>query len=275
MTIKLDENSHWNFAEHFTGREAAHLICGYDPSSTEIDINNKVQPVVKRLKKSYYDATKSFSSLDKSLFDFSDIDGDIPVFKVFGIFDMVPKQDQIWSLEMEILIKEYNHHYGELRSKKNFGHQIGNEEEEVEQMENVVQRVKFTDDFRLIGKMVEPITKWTQDYIHEFDDQKFSRIELSRWIAENNFSSRYSFSAIKSAEKALRSNERNTLLIIIGALCKQLKLQYDPLDSNTVGKVMAFVNNLGVDLSDPTIRDKLHKISDAVDHNKSTAFSQK
>ena len=270
MKEKIDENSHWNFAEEFTGREAAHLICGYDPSLNDVDISNKVQPVIKRLKNSYYNATKSFSTVDQGLFSIVSIKESKPAFRIFSLYHWTPRQSQIWSVEMETLIEEYNYLHGTLISDKHIEHEVNNDIEEVGQKENVVRYIKFTDNFRLIDQMMRPMRKWVDDYIHEFDDQKFSRVQLSRWINENNFPSHYSFSTVNPSERALRSNERNTLLIIIGALCKRLDLQYDPLDSNTVAKVMALVSALGVNLSDPTIRDKLHKISAAVDHNRTT-----
>lgn len=48
------QNLHWDYADSFSGRDAAYLISGFDPSSNISEDAYRAQPVIKRLKKAYY-----------------------------------------------------------------------------------------------------------------------------------------------------------------------------------------------------------------------------
>lgn len=63
-------------------------------------------------------------------------------------------------------------------------------------------------------------------------------------------------------EKPLSATERNTLLVLIGAMCKELKI--DPNQRGVAGSLVAMTENLGASLSDDTIRSILKQIEDAV-----------
>lgn len=47
---------HWDYADSFTGRDAAYLIAGFDPSSNSAEDAYRVQPIVHKLKEAYYQA---------------------------------------------------------------------------------------------------------------------------------------------------------------------------------------------------------------------------
>jgi hypothetical protein len=64
------------------------------------------------------------------------------------------------------------------------------------------------------------------------------------------------------ADRPMMTRERNTLLIIIAALCK--KVDIDLKDRKSVSTIVRLVENVSVSMSDDTIREVLKKIPDAV-----------
>ena len=64
-------------------------------------------------------------------------------------------------------------------------------------------------------------------------------------------------------EKPLTPNERNTLLIIIAALCKQLRI--DTQERGAAHKIARMVQEIGAEVTEETILDKLKKIPDALE----------
>ena len=74
-----------------------------------------------------------------------------------------------------------------------------------------------------------------------FETQRFTRSELARWFATVGVPSRYAFQSEASAvqaqlEKPLGTTERNTLLIIIAALCKDAKYDFT-MAAKTAGMI--------------------------------------
>lgn len=67
------------------------------------------------------------------------------------------------------------------------------------------------------------------------------------------------FSAI---EKPLTSKERNSLLVLIGALCRENGI--DPKKRGIAAALVAMTENLGAPLTDDTVRKILNQIEDAV-----------
>ena len=53
---------HWDYADAFTGREAAHLIAGLDPSLRNPETEFQVRPIVARMKKGYYEFARELAS---------------------------------------------------------------------------------------------------------------------------------------------------------------------------------------------------------------------
>lgn len=125
-----------------------------------------------------------------------------------------------------------------------------------------------------------------------FFDQQFSRKELTRWISENGIRSIYNFSpcssnandagekkesdakSIKNSEcsnqatinerDCLKTRERNTLLTIIAALCKEAKIDYNTA-SKAANLIQGAAASLGVNIGETTIEGHLKKIPDALE----------
>jgi len=65
------------------------------------------------------------------------------------------------------------------------------------------------------------------------------------------------------SEKPLSNRERDTLLAIIGVLCKEAKLDYKT-HAKAAGLIESTAKKMGVAISETTIEDKLKKVSDAL-----------
>jgi hypothetical protein len=63
-------------------------------------------------------------------------------------------------------------------------------------------------------------------------------------------------------EKPLTSKERNSLLVLIGALCKENGI--DPKKRGIAAALVAMTENLGAPLTDDTVRKILNQIEDAI-----------
>lgn len=125
-----------------------------------------------------------------------------------------------------------------------------------------------------------------------FLDQQFSRNELTRWISENGIRSIYNFSlspsnandnsekkesdakSIKNSERisqamiheedCLKTRERNTLLCIIAALCKEAEIDYSK-PAKAANIIQGAVASLGASIGESTIEGHLKKIPNAVE----------
>ncbi|MDX2470963.1 MAG: hypothetical protein QNL04_10355 [SAR324 cluster bacterium] len=64
-------------------------------------------------------------------------------------------------------------------------------------------------------------------------------------------------------EKPLTSKERNSLLVLIGALCKEVEI--DPNERGVAASLVAMTEILGAPLTDDTIRKILSQIENAID----------
>lgn len=91
--------SHWMYADDFTAREAAFLILGVDPSSSDAG-NHNASHIKKRLDGAYNNAVKAFICQTGA-----DLGYDF-----YESFDALPKQaasecasvhEQLWSIELE------------------------------------------------------------------------------------------------------------------------------------------------------------------------------
>lgn len=79
---------------------------------------------------------------------------------------------------------------------------------------------------------------WSFDRIHEFDDQKFSREELRRWISDNGLQSQYSFSTMAQNPKGEIStapwgNHSTILLEKLSKAAIKWWSNFDPSDPTT------------------------------------------
>lgn len=70
-------------------------------------------------------------------------------------------------------------------------------------------------------------------------------------------------SALIEDEKPLATRERNTLLIMIGALCKQVGI--DPSSPGVAKSVAAMTELVGAPVSEETVKNKLDQVADALE----------
>lgn len=268
----MKDFGHWDYAEAFTGREAAHLIAGLDPSLANLEAEYKVRPIVIRMKKAYYQFVRTLVfDIDKGAGTF--VNGDTDHFiDINPIKRRKPEAGALWSVEIEDLVKEYNTEYSAAgvpedlefcnadRATVTLAQAAKHNEKRLSE-ENEETNAHWRD---VIYGFEKPLFDWAHGDIHEFDDQKFSRLELHRWISENNYPSVYAFSPrVQGAEKPVSTHERNTLLVLIAALCA--KAGIDPKERGVAGQLVRLAETeLGVVLDDGTVLDKLRQIPDAV-----------
>ena len=69
--------------------------------------------------------------------------------------------------------------------------------------------------------------------------------------------------ALAKTEKPLTPNERNTLLVIVAALCEQLKIDHQA--QGAAHKIAGMIQVIGAEVSEETILDKLKKIPDVLE----------
>ena len=86
--------------------------------------------------------------------------------------------------------------------------------------------------------------------------EEVERVELERTGHVNNTHA--------SLETPLRTHERNILLGIIGALCKEASLDYKR-SSKTAGVIESMLAKLGAKVAESTIRGHLNKIENALE----------
>ncbi len=100
--------------------------------------------------------------------------------------------------------------------------------------------------------------------VNEFDEQRFSRSELQRWVTENGQQSQYQFASIVKApqEKPLSTTERNSLLRVIAALCDYSNLR--PETKGLAGKIMSMTDEIGSHVDDGTVLKILKQIPGAL-----------
>lgn len=128
----------------------------------------------------------------------------------------------------------------------------------------------------LVGVPGERPTEWhlaTQDgvFLRVSDDvlgklTNLSGIELlEEYMPVVRASALREFTALQSegSEKPLRSNERNSLLTVIAALCRHANVDYEA--NGAAGKIVRMTEALGAGLSDETIRKILKQIPGALE----------
>jgi hypothetical protein len=269
----MENAKHWDYAEVFSGRDAAYLIAGFDPAVRGPETEYKIQPIIARMKKSYYRSVKKIvDDTDGAGFCVGvdeKIHADINPFK-----QRTPENDDFWSVEIEELIKRYNEQYDAAGFPGNF--EFVRSDQTRLTFDEIKQRVSeridsyFTDEHRRLTDMEREVAStlwsWAYEDVHEFDDQSFSRGELHRWISNNNFGSEYNFATMKVApaivEKPLLTTERNTLLTLIAALCDYSDIKHQ--SRGVAAQISKMTSEIGAEVSDDTIRDVLAKIPDAL-----------
>lgn len=93
---------HWDYADSFTGRDAAYLIAGFDPSSNSAEDAYRVQPIVHKLKEAYYLACEELRcDLDHEYHE--TIEGHASG----GLHHHQYKKSELLSVHMEDMIKNF------------------------------------------------------------------------------------------------------------------------------------------------------------------------
>ena len=113
------------------------------------------------------------------------------------------------------------------------------------------------------------LSNWlADDELSGFRTQRFAREEIARWLAAIEVQSRYIFESNQSGtetniEKPLGSKERNTLLRIIAALCKDCKYDYTKA-AKTAALIKSTADSMDISIGETTIEEHLKKIPDVL-----------
>ena len=220
--------SHWDIASTFTIRDAAYLMMGVDPSGPESEKYSE-RHISERLEAAYAGAISRaiFKFRIEPCLDFDEPEPD----------NHMPEEAVLRSEELWQGIESCTEHGGDVAFER-----------------------------------------WLEFGNHSHHGQRFSRCELARWLKENNIKSIYSFDlqstgtttergnmhGLHQGEKPLLTRERNTLLTIIAALCKEAKYDYKT-PAKTAGFIRGVMAGMGVDVGETTIEGYLKKIPDALE----------
>lgn len=114
----------------------------------------------------------------------------------------------------------------------------------------------FSHSLRLVtwGELLDPINS---------GDLLFSRSSLEEIVGRIKGKGDKSSSDSAASEKPLSTKERQTMLVLIGALCKQAGIDYK--QKGIADAIQKMTENIGASLSDDTIRNVLKQIDDAVE----------
>lgn len=217
--------SHWVFANDFTAHEAAYLILGVDPS---IDVDDRS---ASHIKKRMLDAYKA--SIQNLEFRFI-VEPCLPDDWLDDGTDTIDDKYTLSSIDIDNLYDLYSR-----------GDEIS-------------------------------VSLWLEDKErNNFLQQRFSRPELARWLNENQLTSAYQFVPVsnlipngksekKSLAKPLNTRERETLLTIIAALCKESKVDIHK-PSKAADIIQSMTDSLGAHVAKRTIEEHLKKIPDALE----------
>lgn len=227
MSKRVDLSS-WDLAISFTGREAAYLILGVDPSGPDAS-KHSVRHIYERMANAFNGAIAQ---------------AEFTAFVEPAFPSGPPKESKSGMMEYEALrcvaLTERAKHYSEHGD-------------------------------------VSALKGWLEHSEISFEKQKFSRMELDRWLKENKMKSAYQFDATISSEvgpisaqdvepeveKSLSKRERDTLLTIIAVLCKEAKLDYSKA-AKTAGLIQGTAASMQISIGETTIENHLKKIPDAL-----------
>ena len=230
--------THWDFAELFSGWDAAALILGYEPRDSE-DVEGKVRVVYDRMELHFQHASNAV---------FQEHFGD-PV----GLVD--------WDVNSSVT---------PLSS--------------VKLLALLLRCLRYGEE--------TPLLDWLKDRRQsKFENQEFSRNEIAKWLDGIGMSSRYAFrragvkddatvnelpevdpvnlapeleAANVENDRPLATRERNTLLTIIAALCKEEKIDIGaPSKAGDLIQSMTYV--MGAPVAKRTIEEHLKKIPSALE----------
>ena len=117
-----------------------------------------------------------------------------------------------------------------------------------------------------------PLDEWLRSDSAEFENQIFSPDTINRWLSAKNLPSKYAFrkNAVRAIEARPASidvgtKERNTLLVIVAAVCAEAGLDFKTT-SKTAGLIRDIAHEkLGVSIGESTIEGHLKKIPSALE----------
>lgn len=272
----MERAIHWDYADTFSGKEAAYLMGGFDPSEQRLETEYKIRPIVTRMKKSYYAAVGALVfGIRQGAGFFADREETIFA-QVNPLKRRKATAGELWSFEIEKLIDDYNFQYRAAAIPEEFEFCI--QDKDSLSIEDIKRRIRAnldaydtqeSDRLKDLEQTVPAglsLFNWSCEDVHEFDDQKFSREELGRWTRENGLETNYKFSRntpeVGAGEKALGANERNTLLVIIAALCKRANIDAD--NHKAASELVRAIESIGLTLTNDTTRKVLAQVGNAV-----------
>ena len=110
---------------------------------------------------------------------------------------------------------------------------------------------------------------WLVTERSDFERQTFTRLQLVDWLNAIGLTSVYPLNLpVPTAEspkldKHLDTRERNTLLAIIGVLCKEAKIPYES-HSKAANLIHRTAERMGVSIGETTIEGHLKKVREAL-----------
>lgn len=110
---------------------------------------------------------------------------------------------------------------------------------------------------------------WLVTERSDFERQRFSRTQLADWLNAIGLPSVYSFNLpvpmaeSSKSDKRLDTRERNTLLAIVGVLCKEAKIPYES-HSKAANLIHSTAEKMGVSIGESTIEGHLKKVREAL-----------
>lgn len=219
--------SHWDFTDAFTGREAAFLIKGADPSGPEAD-QHSVRHILERVQRAYHDAIlyAEIEIFGAPLYPFA-TESDTA--------ELLPSQHTLQSVQLRHALETWH-----------------------------AQR-----DLNEARRWFESGSSQGSN----FHVQKFTRSELSRWLAAIGLKSFYKFdhqdplraqpaANEKSGDLPPNTNGRNSYLTIIAALCHCAGI--DIQARGAAVQIAKLTEEIGARITDDTVRNILRQIPDAL-----------
>lgn len=261
----MENLTHWDFVENFSGFDAAALILGIEPRESEDDDDSRIRLVIDRMELHYNHALKRHyqEAFNLNSADFQDTEADRP-FELESV-QMNEMRRQSYPADEE------NPFSGWLSSEhqSQFGYQMFSRQAIADWL--VANKLNSIYQFKLGQSSVD-----TEATGHEESDICFeltSPIGMAHALKQEVFmpnevarveATSEDQSAVQTTEKPLSTRERNTLLTIIAALAK-----YGKIDIKECGKSAQFISGLtaeiGASVSKRAIEEHLKKIQDALE----------
>lgn len=180
---------------------------------------------------------------------------EVTLITIDGVF--VQQGNVVCQLQQDFDNNEYQK--GSKAQKKRMEHYIATNELSEDEVKKLEDKFKKDRDEYLISRK----NKLNEDNYYPsggLDEQDFVLVirtkELTRFIQ--------SLEDTPNAEKPLTSKERNSLLVIIASLCKEVNIDYN--QRGVAGAIQRLTEELGSPITDDTIRSVLKQISEAVEN---------